>query len=105
MAHDASDFLPGDDQKRPAGSGDVTVQELTWALIDDQIDSGELQLLESMLLSDEAARGEYLSCVQLHADLVAHFTQPAGKTAAGKSPVLGFLNEGIPPINAQPAQQ
>lgn len=111
MAHDASDFpsgdgsLPGDQQRRPSGSGDVTVQELTWALIDDQIESGEFQLLESMLLSDDAARGEYIHCVQLHTDLLAHFAKPVEQTTPGKSPVLGFLNAGIPPIDAQRAQQ
>jgi hypothetical protein len=105
MAHDASDHLSGDDEKRPAGSGDVTVQELTWALIDDQIESGEFQLLESMLLSDDTARDEYLNCVQLHVDLIAHFAEPAAAAAAGKSPVLGFLGGGVPPLDAHTAQQ
>ena len=105
MTHDASDFLSGDDEIQPSRSGDVSVQELTWALIDDQIESGEFQLLESMLLSDDAARDEYLNCVQLHADLVAHFAKPADAAAAGKSPVLGFLGGGVPPLDTQTAQQ
>jgi anti-sigma factor RsiW len=88
-----------------SGSGDVTVQELTCALVDGQIDSGEFQLLESMLLSDDAARREYLECMQLHTDLLAHFAKPAGVAADGKSPVLGFLGGGVPPLDAQTAQQ
>ncbi len=105
MAHDANDFLPGDDYRGPAGSGQMTVQELTWALIDDQINSDEFQLLDSMLLSDDAARGEYVNCVQLHTDLMAHFAKPAANTAADKSPVLGFLSEGVPPLDVQSTQQ
>lgn len=105
MAHDASDFVPGDDHPGPAGSGQVTVQELTWALIDDQINHDEFQLLDSMLLSDDAARVEYLHCVQLHTDLMAHFAKPAAETAAGKSPVLSFLSEGVPPLDVQSTQQ
>ncbi len=101
MADDANDFIPGDDHPGPAGSGQMTVQELTWALIDDQINGDEFQLLDSMLLSDDAARCEYVNCVQLHTDLMAHFAKPAAKTAAGKSPVLGFFSEGVPPLDVQ----
>lgn len=66
--------------------------------MDEQISTDELQLLESLLLSDDAARQTYLNCVQLHADLFQHFRQPAeGKpTRTGKSLVLGFLNEDVP---------
>ncbi len=104
MTHDAADFHPGDDEQRPAGSGDVTVQELTWALVDDQIGSDEFQLLESMLLSDGAARCEYVNCIQLHTDLMAHFAKPADMAAGGTSPVLSFLGSGFPPIDTQTAQ-
>ena len=36
---------------------------------------------------------------------MAHFAKPAAKTAAGKSPVLGFLSEGVPPFDVQSTQQ
>jgi hypothetical protein len=74
------------------------VQELTWALLDEQISTDEVQLLENLLLSDDAARETYLHCVQLHADLFHHFRQPVkgAPTRTGKSLVLGFLNESLP---------
>ena len=71
------------------------VQELTWALMDEQINDDEMRLLENLLLSDESARQTYIDCVQLHTDLARHFCQPAEPTAprTGKSLVLGFLND------------
>jgi hypothetical protein len=74
------------------------VQELTWALLDEQINDDEFILLDNLLLSDEKARSSYIGCVQLHTDLMAHFAVPTGKagaTGAG-SPVLGFLNADSP---------
>jgi hypothetical protein len=76
------------------------VQELTWALVDDQITPDELQLLEGLLLGDDAARETYLDCVQLHADLVDHFALPA-QPSARRTPVIGFLGEAFPPTEAQ----
>lgn len=72
------------------------VQELTWALMDEQINDDEVRLLDNLLLSDDQARETYIGCVQLHADLAQHFRQPTGQTPTrtGKSLVLGFLNEG-----------
>jgi len=104
MSHDTRDSQARDDEPRHSGTGDVTVQELTWALVDDQINSGEFQLLESMLLSDDAARQEYLDCIQLHTDLVAHFATPDCVTAEGKSPVLSFLGGEFPPLDKQVVQ-
>jgi len=104
MRHDACEREPGDSELRRTGSGDVTVQELTWALVDDQIDSGEFQLLENMLLSDDAARREYLDCIQLHCDLTAHFAKPTGAAAEGTSPVLGFVGGAVPPLDTPTSQ-
>ena len=71
------------------------VQELTWALVDEQITDDEVRLLDNLLLSDDVARQTYIDCVQLHSDLMYHFREPAEKstTRTGKSLVLGFLNE------------
>jgi anti-sigma factor RsiW len=76
------------------------VQELTWALVDEQISDDEFRLLDNLLLSDEEARHTYIGCVQLHAELVQHFQQPAEQkpTRTGKSLVLGFLNESVPDV-------
>jgi hypothetical protein len=79
------------------------VQELTWALVDERIDGGEIDLLDSLLLSDDAARETYLDCVQLHVDLMQFFADAEAKKAASKStPVMGFLNAATPPTGFQP---
>jgi len=101
MTHDASDDFDGIDEKRSAGSGDVSVEELTWGLVDDQLDSGEFELLESMLLSDDKARTTYVDCIQLHVDLMAHYAKPAEGAAAGKSPILSFLGGAVPPFDVR----
>src|SRR5947207_12404571 len=71
------------------------VQELTWALLDEQINDDEFHLLDTLLLSDDKARDSYIGCVQLHADLMAHFaalpTETGSKAGSG-SQILGFLN-------------
>lgn len=75
------------------------VQELTWALLDEQINDDEFMLLDNLLLSDEKARDSYLGCVQLHADLMAHFAVPTdttGSKAGNGSQILGFLNADMP---------
>lgn len=80
------------------------VQEITWALLDEHATQDDVALLENLLLSDDKARESYIGCVQLHADLMAHFAAPA--TAAGSigrsaPAVLGFLNAEMPPLSVQ----
>jgi hypothetical protein len=98
-----------DELRSPANNpadkaGDTTivdrVQELTWALLDEQLGDDEFRLLENLLLSDDGARATYTRCMQMHVDLMGHFAAPvpAGASAAGQSPVLGFLHEGTPPF-------
>jgi hypothetical protein len=94
------------DQPRPSKTGCVTlerVQELTWALLDEQITSDEKSLLETALVSDVQSRETYVECVRLHTDLVAHYAGNAAPPAPAstKSPVLGFLNAGMPPLGLQ----
>jgi len=45
------------------------VQELVWALIDDQATVEQVRRLEQLLLENEEARRTYITCMQLHADL------------------------------------
>jgi hypothetical protein len=74
------------------------VQELTWALLDEQINDDEFMLLDNLLLADDKARDTYLGCTRLHADLMAHFAVPAGAAggkAGGGSQILGFLNSNV----------
>jgi hypothetical protein len=81
------------------------VQELTWALVDEQIDAEELRFLESLMLSDEKARDAYVRCVHLHADLISHFAASEAPAASGKPPMLNFLSAANPPIDVQPSAQ
>lgn len=70
------------------------VQELTWALLDENISDDEMSLLDTLLLTGESARNRYIECVQLHTDLMAHYNAPE-KTAAAAgagTPVLSFLS-------------
>jgi hypothetical protein len=47
------------------------VQELVWALVDDQATEEQVQRLEELLLENQEARRIYITCMQMHADL--HF--------------------------------
>jgi hypothetical protein len=81
------------------------VQELTWALVDEQIDHDEMQFLEGLLLSDDHARHTYIDCVQLHTDLMSHFAKKDPVAPEGKAPVLGFLGGLVPPFDSLPTAQ
>ena len=81
------------------------VRELTWALLDEQISSDEKTLLETLLLSCDEARKMYVECVQLHAGLADHFADRSATqkpSTATTSPILGFLNAGMPPVGFSP---
>ncbi|HEX2477074.1 MAG TPA: hypothetical protein VHK01_20130 [Lacipirellulaceae bacterium] len=79
------------------------IQELTWVLLDEQISAEEFNELENALLNDVQAREKYVGCVQLHTDLLTHFARDAAPPASAstKSPILGFLNAGMPPLGLQ----
>jgi len=47
------------------------VQELVWALIDEQATETQVARLEQLLLENDEARRTYVMCMQMHADL--HF--------------------------------
>ena len=75
------------------------VQELTWALLDEQINDDEFKLLDNLLLADEQARNSYVECVQLHTNLLTYFAPPKsakGAKGTSDSPVLGFLSGDAP---------
>jgi hypothetical protein len=79
------------------------VQELAWALLDDNASEAEAQRLAALLSGSESAREDYLRCVELHVGLHEYFAKgtPGGeeRPAAAKSPILGFLNGGALPID------
>jgi hypothetical protein len=94
---DKRDESRGDFSARNADDHVISerVQELTWALLDEQINDDEFHLLDNLLLSDEKARSTYLGCSRLHADLLNYFAVPtgaAGSKVANNPPLLGFLN-------------
>lgn len=45
------------------------VQELVWALVDEQATEEHVDRLEQLLLDSDEARRTYVTCMQLHADL------------------------------------
>jgi hypothetical protein len=47
------------------------VQELTWAMVDEQATEKEIRRLERLLVDHDDARQTYVMCMQMHADL--HF--------------------------------
>ena len=55
------------------------VQELTWALVDEQATEGQVRHLEELLIEDQEARRVYVTCMQMHADL--HYLFGGGKMA------------------------
>jgi hypothetical protein len=105
MADELDEFMLNDQSEGGHPQPEDPVESLTWALLDEQITQDEICLLDTLLLSDDAARNAYLGCVQLHTDLLFHFSEKnevaAGATAT-KSPILGFLNEGGLPFGVQP---
>jgi hypothetical protein len=86
------------------GGPNERIQLLTWALLDELISDEEMSALDGLLLSDAAARSEYLRCVELHADLHSHFAEKPSTSAQPsetKIPVLGFLHDESPPLGLQ----
>jgi hypothetical protein len=108
MADEFRDVPLSNSEAIASQSGDAAlpdhVEELTWALLDERITQDEMALLNQLLFRNDKARDTYIRCVQLHTDLQAQFAKPrlqAGATAPAKSPVLGFLNSGMPPLELQ----
>jgi hypothetical protein len=82
----------GSDSNIPNGENLDQVQELTWALLDEQISEDEFEQLSRVLLRDDKSREAYLGCIQLHTDLITHFAGPEARTPKrpGTTPILGL---------------
>ena len=98
-----SNYTPRDGGGRP---GDIEplldeVQDLTWALLDENINSDDFARLEQVLGDEEEAREAYLDCVQLHVDLQRCFDDEPAEVPSS-SPLLGFLETAISPLSAPP---
>jgi hypothetical protein len=48
---------------------EVEVQDLTWAMIDEQATDSQLRRLGDLLQASGEARRVYVTCMQMHADL------------------------------------
>jgi hypothetical protein len=80
------------------------VENLVWAMLDEQISEQDFRLLDETLRDDEQARQLYLQCVQLHVDL-ANFYATKEKTPARSTvaPPLSISLPTIDPTFADPA--
>ena len=81
------------------------VQELTWALVDEQATEGQIRHLEELLLADHEARRVYMMCMQLHADL--HYSLGSQRfklpPAVEKAIKARKTSPPLPTINLPPA--
>jgi hypothetical protein len=77
-------------------SADGDLQDLIWAMLDEQISENDFRRLESLFASDEEARRLYVQCVQLHVDLQHWFAPPveaAHRTSFGLPLDLPLTND------------
>ena len=89
---------------RTSGGADLMeVEKLTWAMLDDDLSETGQRQLEQLLCDSDAARKDYIGCIQLHVDLQDYFAEekPANTppSTPPRSPVLGFLNAGNLPLD------
>ena len=64
---------------------DHNVEDLVWAMLDEQISDEDFRRLEELLRADEDARRLYMQCVQLHVDLTYWYNP--GNAPARRAPV------------------
>jgi hypothetical protein len=79
------------------------VQDLVWALVDEQATDDQVRTLETLLLQSDEARRVYVRCMQMHADLYCLFggkqappPRPRKKAAASKRSVGLTMEEHWP---------
>jgi ribosomal protein L1 len=83
---------------------DAKLQEaesLIWAMLDEQLDSTDMERLAKMIEEDAEIRSRYIDCVQLHVDLREHFGRKAAEQGQGTI-VLPNLLPGVPNIPGMP---
>jgi hypothetical protein len=79
------------------------VRLLAWKFLDGCADQAEQQQLAGCLQQDEAARSIYLQCVQLHVDLLCHFSdRPLPQFAAQATTKKKEAPLGIPAVSTLP---
>jgi hypothetical protein len=78
---------------------DGNIEDLVWAMLDEQISDDDIHRLEDLLGSDEDARQIYLQCVQLHVDLMYRFNpdyNPARDPQADRAGTVPAPPVGLP---------
>ena len=81
------------------------VHELSWGVLDGTLNGEEKAELEDLLVHDPAARESYARCAQLHAELAFFFAPGRTPGTSSKSPILGFLSEGVPNLGLPSADE
>ncbi len=81
-------------ENSPAALDEEIVIDLTWQLLDEQLDDEGLEQLTLLLEHSEAARRTYLETVQMHVSLLDHF----GRLPDVKELLNKALAEAIRPV-------
>ena len=77
----------------------VNVEDLVWAMLDEQISEQEFSRLDELLRDDEEARRLYLQCVQLHVDLASFYAAKDKPASSVGLPVSVPLPAGDAPLS------
>jgi ribosomal protein L1 len=86
------------EKTHPVDTPPVDVQELVWAMLDEQISEDDFRRLDELLRHDEEARRLYLQCVQMHVDLMNYYAAKDTTTVSGS---VGLpLSIALPSIDA-----
>ena len=72
-----------EDHSRPLDAKLQEAETLIWAMLDEQLDSADMERLAKMIEEDAEIRSRYLDCVQLHVDLREHFGRQAAEQSKG----------------------
>src|SRR5690606_1922194 len=97
--------IRGETPMRLTEKGRRELRELTWRLVDDEIDEPQFRRLESSLLQSEEARQVYVECIWLHSELLFYFRKndQAKPTRLANDPLLiQILESQSPPPLPKP---
>jgi hypothetical protein len=90
-----------EDHSRGAAAKLEEAETLIWAMLDEQLDSADMERLAKMIEEDAEIRSRYIDCVQLHVDLREHFGRKAAEQGRG-TVVLPNLLPGLAGLPGTP---
>jgi ribosomal protein L1 len=90
-----------EDHSRPIDAKLHEAETLIWAMLDEQLDSADMERLAKMIEEDAKIRSRYIDCVQLHVDLREHFGRKAAEQGKG-TVVLPNLLPGLSSLPGTP---